>query len=178
MNSDVKITMRMINAANATQYAMLWAGSQRQCFVSAENTLTHTHTHKLKCIAHTLSHTHTHTPTHTYPNWLHRSMYQDLESGNFRSRGNSEESRVRVLSERTLHEVTRMYGQDVMGLTQTFHRMITTLMRDNDIRAPCMQPLLDRMNQLISTARIPRVILDLARDRESVPQDRIRNSRI
>ena len=78
----------------------------------------------------------------------------------------------------TLHEVTQMYGTDMVGLSQTLHRMITTLMRDNDIRAPCMQPLVARMDQLISTARIPRVILDLARDRESVPQDRIRNSRI
>ena len=87
-------------------------------------------------------------------------------------------ARYQLHPEQTLQEVAGRYGQDATGLAQTFHRMIITLMRDNDIQHASMRPIILRMQALISTERIPRAILDQALDRAAVPEDRIRNPRI
>ena len=87
-------------------------------------------------------------------------------------------AKYQMAPDATLYEVSQMYGSDVIGLTQVFHRMINHMMEDTNVSDPSMRPIILRMQTLMGAARIPRVLLDLAHDRAPVPEDRIRNPRM
>ena len=74
--------------------------------------------------------------------------------------------------DRVLDEMTGMYGQDQIGLSQAFHSMIQIMLEEVNVRDPCMQPILTRMGNLVSRARIPRALLP------PLPEDRIRRPRL